>query len=140
MNSLSWLLYAADVADNIKTTGGMVAVFSTIGGLAAFGLSFILAEPFSFDSEETKAEKRGVGKAIRATSKTFIIIGVSLITIGTLLPSRETMMLIAASEVGETVLASDQAQKIGGEAGALATDSLKVLRKFINDQLGEAAE
>lgn len=55
-------------------------------------------------------------------------------------PSKNTIMLIAASEVGETVLTSEKAQEIGGEAGALATDSLRVLRKFINEQLGEAAE
>lgn len=140
MNSLSWLLYAADVSQTIKFGGSMFATFGLVGSVMAYPLSFVAGTTYSFSSPEEKAAAKVRPTQIQKVAKTVAILSVVILALGAVLPSRNTIMLIAASEVGETVLASDQAQKIGGEAGALATDSLKVLRKFINDQLDEAAE
>lgn len=49
-------------------------------------------------------------------------------------------MLIVASQVGEQVINSKQAQEIGGDAGALAADSIRLLRKYVNEQLDEKPE
>lgn len=136
MNSLSWLLYAADVAQGIKVGGGIAATFMVVGGVAAMPMSFLAGETYYFYTEDEKEEARARPGIIRDVAKKVIIGGVILLSVGAVLPSRTTIMLIAASEVGETILASPQAQEIGGEAGELATDSLRVLRNFINEQLG----
>jgi len=129
MNSLSWLLYAAEVTEGIK---GTVILFAVVGG---FALVFSWM-PFLL-SDDSPADW---GKWLGGLPRRFGLWVILACLVFVALPSKNTIMLIAASEVGETVLSSTQAQQIGGEAGALATDSLRVLRKFINDQLEEANE
>lgn len=136
MNSLSWLLYAADISGRMSMTFGLVATFSAIG-CAVAGVGYVITKiVHETDNDEVPAVVvRMVGRAGAVLALVFVI----SCAVAVLAPSRNTIMLIAASEVGETVLASPQAQAIGGEAGELATDSLRVLRKFINEQLDTPA-
>lgn len=134
MNSLSWLLYAAEVAGNAQGVAVGVAVVTGISaGVCAGAAGMVIS---SYPDENDRANNKWLLSKVRPLAVASICFAMLAAT----LPSRNTIMLIAASEVGETVLASDQAQQIGGEAGALAADSLKVLRKFINGQLDEVAE
>lgn len=129
MNSLSWLLYLSDVAGSAKTASG------TILGVGAFVGAFT-----AFMGPMTVDMFPGAGDILKRLVAPFVtVMGIALVVV-IVAPSRETLMLIAASEVGETVLASETAQNVGGEAGALATDSLKLLRKYVTEQLGEASE
>lgn len=125
MNSLSWLLYGADVFGNLRGASAAVLIIGGIG-VALSPIGFMIADLGPEDWLDSA--KRLAGK--------FIFVGALAALFLVVTPSRNTIMLIAASEVGETVLASPQAQQIGGEAGELAADSLRVLRKFINEQLG----
>lgn len=127
MNSVSWLIYAGGVVDNLRTTIGIglvgtciVCVFSPLG--------FMVSDK-SPDDWVTWI-KRFLSKAIVP-----VFVGAAVLVVA---PGRDALMLIAASEIGETVLASKDAQTIGGEAGALATDSLKLLRKYVTEQLAGA--
>jgi len=129
MNTLSMLLYLADLAGNL--TGLAIAA------LVILGLSLTFSwMPFMFAD---KSPSDWTGWLANTLRRLVLPLGICAVIIA-LMPSRNTIMLIAASEVGEAVLASEQAQELGGEAGQLATDSLRVLRKFINDQLEEPAE
>lgn len=135
MNSLSWLLYGADVSEGLR----WVTLFSMIvcgliiaGSIAGF---FAMLDDGTAD-EGYQSFMKWMGKVWGLFVPIFLVSMLVFI----LTPQRNTIMLIAASEVGETVLASSQAQTIGGEAGELAVDSLRVLRKFINDQLDEPSE
>jgi hypothetical protein len=131
MNSLSWLLYGADVASSLKGTALPVAIFGVIGGVLGGGFGYMMkAAPLDDTMEATAPHVIGAARLC-------LTFGLVAMLISPFIPSRNTIMLIAASEVGETVLASPEAQQIGGEAGALATDSLRVLRKFINEQLAD---
>lgn len=124
MNSLSWLLYGADVTQGLR----VAAIICLVGiGIAAFALPPKGVTPFSGDHAPFSGLARPSVWVCFALCMTVLVFT----------PSRNTIMLIAASEVGATVLASTEAQQIGGEASALATDSLRVLRKFINEQLNE---
>ena len=135
MNSLSWLLYAADVADTIRIIGGIAIPLGVLGGVAAMPLSFLAGDTYSWHDEDEKRAIKARPAVVRGVAAKVLIACAALAVIVTFTPSRNTIMLIAASEVGETVLASPQARQIGGEAGELAADSLRVLRKFINEQL-----
>lgn len=130
MNSLSWLIYGAEVFDNLRSAS---AGFLFIGGMCVVlsPMAFMIADLGPDDAMRWYGKHWGKMAAIAAAAAVIFLIAT---------PSKTTIMLIAASELGETVLASSEAQKIGGEAGALATDSLRVLRKFINEQLDEKSE
>lgn len=135
MNSLSWLLYLADVSEGAR----WVAMFSMIicGLITAGSLVVwwaIVSESPTDDQEQEV--KKWVGRVWSFFAPVFVISMMVFI----LVPQRQTLMLIAASEIGETVLASSQAQAIGGEAGELAVDSLRVLRQFITEQLDAPTE
>lgn len=141
MNSLSWLIYAAETINNLKLSCSIFGLVGIVGGTAAFCMS-PLTEPFiwSSDTKEEIAAKKAIPETVRKVAKAVMITAVPLFLIAQVLPSKNTIMLIAASQFGENILSTPEAQKIGGEAGALATDSLRVLRKFINEQLDEKSE
>lgn len=134
MNSLSWLIYASDMLDGAK---GVAMVIAPLSFLSAAGVG-IIAALNKYDKTIGGGDR--VADPLFRTTKNMVIVGSVAVAVAVMAPSRSTIMMIAASEVGETVLASSEAQKIGGEAGALATDSLRVLRKFINEQLDEKSE
>ena len=129
MNALSWLLYGANIASNLGPTLGLTAIFA---GCVALGAGIGTVACVVEDVEMPKQFRK-----VLPVSLTILFVCGGL---AVLVPSRDTIMLIAAAEVGETVLASKDVQSIGGEAGALATDSLKLLRKYVTEQLGEVAE
>lgn len=135
MNSLSWLLYLSDVVGN----AGVVIVLICIG-CATAAVTFVVAGAKQRDLSEYKRDQAGElerGKALQNKAAPLVIVIGVLMGVGIFIPNKNTIMLIAASQVGETVLASRDVQAIGGEAGALASDSLKLLRKYVTEQLGE---
>ncbi len=115
MNDLSQMLYAADVASSL-----IVAL--AVGGLVFSGLAlaFFLA---SCDTYDDDAKQRWGSKA-----RKFCLAAVALITLWVVVPSKETMYAIAASEMGEQVLNS----KIGGKAQ-------EALSAWLDRQIDESA-
>lgn len=127
MNSVSWLLYAAEVTDSLKTTVGITMLAS-----AMVGAFVALMAPMALDVLDWGVSPKQFYAAIWKTVRVALPLALLLYAA---LPSKGTIMLIAASQVGESIITSAEAQKIGGEAGALANDSLRLLRKYVNDQL-----
>ncbi|HWU19361.1 MAG TPA: hypothetical protein VN155_16895 [Devosia sp.] len=133
MNSVSWLLYAANVSSGLQ---GAAVGFAFLTGAAAASCALFSAVVVSaYPDENDKKNSAWLLRKVRPLALTCI----ALTALAVLVPSRSTIMLIAASEVGEAVITSTEVQQLGGEAGALATDSLRVLREFINEQLAEPA-
>lgn len=131
MNSLSWLLYGAEVAGNAQGVFVGITIATGMSAIACLaGAGLIIS---SWPDENDRANNKWLMGKVRP----LLQICVTFAVLAAVMPSRNTIMLIAASEVGETVLASPEAQQLGGEAGALAADSLRVLRKFINEQLAD---
>lgn len=133
MNGLSWMLYWSDVVGNL----GPLLV---IGGVVLCGGALIMAVVGATYRDYARSRDEDDWKSERSLQKKAwapALFGATLIAAAAFVPSKNTIMLIAASEVGETVIASGEAQKLGGEAGQLATDSLRLLRKYVSDQLAE---
>lgn len=135
MNSVSWLIYAAEVSENIKWTFGLLGTACGITGIVMVVAGAAKRDFAQFDSDPRPARDYGI--SLQAKSPPWFIAMAALWALSAPLPSKQTLMMIGVSEVGETIIASKQAQDIGGEAGALASDSLKLLRKYVNEQLGE---
>ena len=122
MNMLSWLLYAAHVSDKLSSS------FYTISGLslglsvvclAYYVISKFLVMPnasvdagynsFSTDQFNRLVSSTSLaGKAWAWSITAFIIFG----ALGSILPDRKTVTLIAASEIGEKVVSSDKVQNV----------------------------
>jgi phosphatidylserine synthase len=95
MNSLSWLIYLSDLLPNVASTAGVFALFL---GIALVGL--LLFNIMWKSTEETEFP-------INVPWKSLISLFVFLVTISTVIPHRNTILLIAASEYGEKVIKSE---------------------------------
>lgn len=92
MSTLGWLIYFTNIADVITT----LAVLITIGSLSVAGFATLIAFI------------EGIQKP-RFVKNFCIIAGISLL-IAIVIPDRNTMFLIIASEMGTQVVTSDQAK------------------------------
>jgi len=105
MNNLSWLIYFADVIVSI----GRLFSFLTFVCFCVIGVSaIVLFVSLDHDNE--------VDRRIRALSarilKIFIPVAILMVLLTSLTPSKNTVMMIAASEMGERVLKSQQVQSV----------------------------
>lgn len=116
MNSLSWFLYLIDVVSNVKT---MAVGFLVAAGFAWVGLN--ISVPV------TEGEVLEWGDFKKWWTRGVVIIAVcgALVSV---LPSKNTMYAIAASEVGERVVKSETVQGI-------TTDATKALHQWIKRQI-----
>jgi hypothetical protein len=100
MNSLSWFIYLSDLLPSVAATAGGFAIFLGLT-LAAILFFFIMWK----STEKTEFP-------VNVPWKSLISLFVFLVTISTVTPSRNTILLIAASEYGEKVIESE----VGGQA------------------------
>ncbi len=137
MNNLSIIIYIADV---IPKLGSFFAISATLSCLVIVisGIAYL-----HYRSEFVISEREGEGFARYARNeKTFmdfwikifrraLIIFSVMIIPSIVIPKRDTIMMIAASEYGETALKSDDVQEIVNPAR-------QILKKWIEDQLAES--
>jgi len=98
MNNLSWLLYFAGVAGNFQITLALIGTCLLFYCFACLVL------------EHTKNLTRNV------------VLGVFVCLISSCIPSKDTIYLIAASEMGEEALQTETAQKVGDYLDFLLED------------------
>ena len=102
MNSLSLLIYFAGV---VQALGTFIAMILIISLFLVFCIGFLLLIAEGDFSKETFT---GLVKTIKYTVITVII----LASIQMFLPSRQTVLLIAASEMGEKVLNNEKVGQV----------------------------
>jgi len=100
MNSLSWMIYIADVVGSIKTITG-TAVIVTV----AFVGIVLLFLPLILDIDDD------AGPALKRAIKPVAIFVIAVALIYTVTPSTNTIYAIAASEYGEEALKTPEATK-----------------------------
>lgn len=101
MNGLSWLIYLADVSNDLDWLVWFIAFFSCVACLFAI---FIMITAGS--EGDTKAS----GQAWTFFRKT-IWLALGSFFLSGLIPAKETVYAIAASELGESVLHSQTGNK-----------------------------
>jgi len=124
MNNLSWLIYLASVLPNIG------AFLAFIGFLMSAGLlAWCLITWRYNDTVNTRNRICGYTDEKRKYPNFYVLIPVALFLciISTLIPDKNTIYLIAGSEVGEYVVNTPEAQEI-----------LNDVHKIIKLQLKEA--
>lgn len=131
MNSLSWLIYIANVSGSL---GGFLVFLATVCGITAVILTIItlcMLDATDYFGRPLPAHqlvnrdiiRKGSKKAAILTATGMFLFG----TFSTLLPDRETVLLIAASQIGEKVVESQQVQGI-------LDPSLDLLKTWIEQQ------
>lgn len=143
MNSLSLLIYIVGVAEKIEQNIGglgffsfMFAAVSIIGYVA----SVIVGSGTSKLYEDERATANNVKpffkKALRYSTALAIV--VALINLA--FPTKQTMILIAASEVTETVITSPAAQKALSEVGSVGSEAAGLLKSYIAKEQAKIAK
>ena len=137
MNNLSIIIYFADVVPKL---GSLFAILST---LSVFVIVLSSIAYLQKRSEFIDSEREGASYAKHAqeakssmdfwikVSRLALVIFLVAIVPSIAIPKRDTIMMIAASEYGETALKSDDVQEIVNPAR-------QILKKWINDQLAES--
>ena len=116
MNNLSWFLYFADVLPKMAEVIIVTGIFTLTGGL-------LLGAILSKDTYESKEKAQ---KAARASVGWFKLaaFSVCLMFCSVLIPSKNTIYAIAASEIGESAVKSEVGKR-----------GLRAIEAWINNQL-----
>ena len=113
MNSLSWMIYLADVLDNLKFFTGLIAV-----GLGIAGAIWLACSLDYDDSDGVKF----AGKLLSGM--------VAMAFLSCIIPGEKTMMRITASEMAERVITNPQVQNV-------VDPSITYLRLWLGKQIKE---
>ncbi|MVB00075.1 hypothetical protein GN330_22775 [Nitratireductor sp. CAU 1489] len=114
MNNLSWLIYLAEVADKVSAWAGAMSIILVMVGIA--GMMFI-AVAISLDEISVRAASRLVG--------VWALVTALFAAVHTITPSSRTIYMIAASEIGETVVTSPEAIEMMTDLKAIIKSRLK---------------
>ena len=126
MNSLSLLLYFSEILPSVATLGVTVIVFYIIGR----SLYSIIGCLWAIHSNEQLTNKKKFmedRKWLPKTKEFLLVIGTLLLLM--FIPSKQTILLIAASEAGESLVTSPESKQILGDVQEiihLQLESLKV--------------
>lgn len=106
MNNLSWLLYLGDIIENLKAVLDIFLVLGFISTVCSVGVGFYLKGE-TYDEESVLKGKYIHKKVLFVCLPLLIVFG--LVT--SMLPSKQTIYLIAASEMGEEAIKSTTGKK-----------------------------
>lgn len=138
MNSLSWLIYAADIVRNV---GFLFATFGVLGGVAGAALIMLSIVPnrerYQTGERIYEYEYRNVYPMahVRPWGMGIALFFFVMLMSSVFLPSKEAVYMIAASQLGEHIVQLEEVQSLGGDMGGLAKDTIDLLRQQIQEQL-----
>ena len=120
LNTLSWIIYASEVVPNIREIlVGLAAIAGTIGVISS--IIWVIA---NVDDDAKKAR----GAAKKAAIIGFVVCALTG-PIGSFVPSKDTILLMAASELGENVIVDEANQ-----------ETVRKLRQVIDGYLDQAIQ
>jgi high-affinity Fe2+/Pb2+ permease len=125
MNNLSWLLYLSDVLPSISTLFGFLGT----GVMFLCVVLFVVGSVSRDDACDRQSAEWAEGKATQALSIKVAPIGIILWVVAVVVPAQKTILMIAASEMGETVVKSPEAQEVFADLKAVLKQRLDALKK-----------
>lgn len=115
MNNLSWLIYAADVADGIGTAHAIVllgCILVSVAGVVVWFTNDPGESVYSWqDKDLTIASRHRARSIVERAAKHVGLTFFAALIVAVIVPSQTTIYAIAASEMGEEVLKSPAATK-----------------------------
>lgn len=123
MNTFSWFLYFVDISSGFRTMLWIAFACSL------FAMVVVPRKGVKAFTVEHDAPFQGTTRpALWVLSTVLILLAISI-------PSKETLYMIGASEIGEQIVALEEVQALGGEVGGLASDTIALLRQNIQSQI-----
>lgn len=113
MNSLSWMIYAAEVLGRLSEAGVGVTIFGGIFALVAVPGTLIAERDGDLDPD--------LGRKIRR----FWVVPLVGFIVAILAPSQQAIYMIAASEAGETVISTPEAREVFNDLKTIIKGKLK---------------
>ena len=104
MNSLSWFLYFADIVGNLQ---GLLVTVAILGGTASLMTFFGWLM-----QQDLYGEDSDLVKTFRSLTSKLVPVAVICSILAAIIPSRETLYLMAGSEIGESVVNIPEAKAI----------------------------
>lgn len=114
MNTLSWFIYFGGTADHMIGFFAFLAVVCGLGGIAFMvGYSACIGDvSYNLKIPENMAERARLRSA-RFTSIRWCATGLLIFgLIAAMIPSRQTMILIAASQIGEKIVTNERVTSV----------------------------
>lgn len=138
MNSLSWLIYLAGATGSLSGfLTFVVVVLALLTAMLTLVALFTLDETDKYGDLLSEAELNNVRRTHGVSRRSAIRFGILFLVLGTatsLLPDRKTVLLIAASEIGERMLTSDRMARLENRVASVVDPSLELLNTWINQQ------
>lgn len=135
MNALSWVLYLADVVGNVSLTFGAIGFFGVFIAIISIAFYMFAKASTSDRNENSAREAKAAADATGGFLKWFLPLWLVSIIIWAVIPSRNTVLLIATSQTAEQIVNLEEVQALGGEVGELATNSIRYLSQEILKQI-----
>lgn len=121
MNNLSWLLYFAEVSENVGSALSIITVLSAIVAVSFWCIHILIPQREQSENFFTLAPKYAKTAATIFT----------LSLLGLLFPSQNTVYLIIASESAEMVVTSESGQKMIGDIQQIVSLKLETIAQDI---------
>ena len=119
MNSISWFLYLADVVEKV---GIFFSVLTVLGGIGALFLLIIMA---IHNTEHRHRDEKYPWWWFALLILTWFFFA----SVAVLSPSKDTLYMIAGSEITETVVNTPEAKEILDETRKAILNQIKELQK-----------
>ena len=123
MNTLSWLIYAAEVSERASVLCGFLAFVWFLVALVGVGITFICAYDNNYGHGPILSKWVPWTAFVSA-----LLFEMALLFGAVALPSSKTIYMIAASEAGETVVTSPDAIE-------MMSDLKAIIKKRLKDEL-----
>lgn len=158
MNSLSILIYLVDVIESIGNALMPLTIFSISFAILS-GIAYVISVLNSLGTNSYYASERATAEQFKPYALKGFKWAISLLVIFGLvnvaIPSKQTMILIAASEVSEFLITSEAGQKainstvngaqsainstVSGltQVGGVSSDALNLLKSYIAKEQAE---
>lgn len=124
LNSLTWAIYAIEVVGNLKGAAE-IGIFLSIITLIVLGFAYAIT-----DADHGPESSSKVASCFKYPIITILL----AIPIVVFVPTKQTAILMASSEFGETVLRSDQMAKVTDEVRGVLKPSVDLLKKYIESE------
>ncbi len=136
MNALSWLIYFADVFGKLSPLAFLLGSGLLGGGILVLVIAMLargdamsnLRWTSLYPEAQSKARIDFWEKVVREWPKKLIGFGTVILTMASFLPNRNTIYMIAASEMGEKVVTAPETRELFNDLRAVVSQQLKKMR------------
>ena len=141
MNSLSWLIYLAGVSQSLSVFLVLLCVVSATVGMLLTVIAIVCLGTRDSNgyalANDRYQDRQEIHKSAKRWAVRFGILFVVFGMFSNLLPERKTVLLIAASEIGERTLNSEKMAAVGARVNSVIDPSIELLNTWIVKQTEE---